>query len=295
MERREVQWERMFPDELEAAFEACPVAYLPYGLCEPHGPHNALGLDAIRAHGVLCLAAREIGGIVAPPEYWHCHESGGYGAWAHRKVGEVRPWLTAMPPWMFLKNMCYHIRATDALGFQVTVLFSGHSGPHRLDVPIVLEILQKHISTRLHSLISLGTTQSRFGDENGLGGHAGRGETSLLWAVAPDCVDLSRLPDADAPGPHFAMGEYVDTSSRRAGEQMATDTVDLIASKVEELRAEYDRLKPDHTPLSYGQIEEIWEDEIRPRMKEFASMQNDDEPPPEDSRWFANWQIPDLG
>ena len=34
---REVRWERMFPDELEAAFAACPMAYLAYGLCEPHG------------------------------------------------------------------------------------------------------------------------------------------------------------------------------------------------------------------------------------------------------------------
>ena len=35
---REVRWERMFPDELEAAFAACPVVYFAYGLCEPHGP-----------------------------------------------------------------------------------------------------------------------------------------------------------------------------------------------------------------------------------------------------------------
>ena len=62
MERREVRWERMFPDELEAAFEDCPVVYLPYGLCEPHGPVNALGLDALRAHGVVCQTARSFGG-----------------------------------------------------------------------------------------------------------------------------------------------------------------------------------------------------------------------------------------
>ena len=121
MERREVRWERMFPDELEAAFEDCPVVYLPYGLCEPHGPVNALGLDALRAHGVVCQAARSFGGIVAPPEYWHCHESGGYGTWAHERVGDARPWLTAVPPWIFLKNLCYHIRAVDALGFHVAV------------------------------------------------------------------------------------------------------------------------------------------------------------------------------
>ncbi len=35
MTRRTVQWERMFPDELESAFAECPVAWLPYGLCDP--------------------------------------------------------------------------------------------------------------------------------------------------------------------------------------------------------------------------------------------------------------------
>ncbi len=54
--RREVRWERMFPDELEAAIEECPVAYLPYGLCEPHGPQNAVGMDAIRAHDLQITA-----------------------------------------------------------------------------------------------------------------------------------------------------------------------------------------------------------------------------------------------
>jgi hypothetical protein len=37
---REVQWERMFPDQLEEAFQECPVIYFSYGLCEPHGPQN---------------------------------------------------------------------------------------------------------------------------------------------------------------------------------------------------------------------------------------------------------------
>jgi creatinine amidohydrolase len=56
----------MFPDELETAFAECPVAWLPYGLCEPHGPQNAVGMDAIRAHEYLLRAAASFGGIVAP-------------------------------------------------------------------------------------------------------------------------------------------------------------------------------------------------------------------------------------
>ena len=42
---KKVQWEMMFPDELEQAFQAAPLVYFTYGLCEPHGPQNALGLD----------------------------------------------------------------------------------------------------------------------------------------------------------------------------------------------------------------------------------------------------------
>ena len=66
--RREVRWERMFPDELEAAFEKCPVVYFCYGLCEPHGPQNSVGLDALKAHAIACRTAHKHGGIVAPPD-----------------------------------------------------------------------------------------------------------------------------------------------------------------------------------------------------------------------------------
>lgn len=291
--KRQVQWERMFPDELEAAFEQCPVAYLPYGLCEPHGWHNAVGMDAIRAHGCCCAAAQAHGGIVAPPFYWHCHESGGYGTWAHAKVGPVRPWLSAMPPWMFLKNLCYHVRAVDALGFKAAILFSGHSGPHRLDVPVVVDILQAHVGVRLYSLMSVGTDIDRFGDGKGLGGHAGRGETSVLWAVAPDCVDMSRMPAADDErAPHFAMGDHNERSDRRAGEQMVADIAAHFGEKSRQMLKAYEQEVRDQRPLTYDDIEGIWEEEIRPRLKDFASMQDGDEGPPPDSRWHANWRIP---
>ena len=104
--------------------------------------------------------------------------------------------------------MCYHIRAVDALGFHGAILFSGHSGPHRLDVPVVIEIMQAHVGVRMYSSMSIGADVERFEDGKGLGGHAGRGETSVLWAVAPDCVDMSRMPTDDARAPHFAMGRF---------------------------------------------------------------------------------------
>ena len=122
-------------------------------------------MDAIRAHQCSCQAAQVHRGIVAPPFYWHCHDTGGYSAWAHKRAGQVRPWLTPIPPWMFLKNICYHIRAVDTLGFHGAILFSGHSGPHRLDVPIVLDIMQAHVGVRLYSTMSVSTDISRFNDK----------------------------------------------------------------------------------------------------------------------------------
>ena len=48
MAENKVRWEEMFPDELKAALADKPLVYMTYGLCEPHGPHNAIGLDAIK-------------------------------------------------------------------------------------------------------------------------------------------------------------------------------------------------------------------------------------------------------
>ena len=202
---RETRWERMFPDELEAAFDACPVVYFAYGLCEPHGPQCTLGLDALKAHAICRRAAEKHGGIVAPPDYWHIHEIGGYAVWAAANAGEARPWLTAVPPWVHFKNVCYQIRAADALGFQAALLVTGHYGPNWEDLKRLLALLQPHFDMRLYGLPDFEANQPGFGGSGASGDHAGKVETSLLWAVDPDCVDVSRLPPKGAPGPHFAM------------------------------------------------------------------------------------------
>jgi creatinine amidohydrolase len=94
----------MFPDQLEKAFDECPVIYFTYGLCEPHGPQNVLGLDALKAHGIACMTARKYGGIVAPPDFWHVHDIAGCALWGKDAIGEVKhKWLTAIPPSLILR------------------------------------------------------------------------------------------------------------------------------------------------------------------------------------------------
>ncbi len=285
----------MFRDELEQAFADCPLVYFTYGLCEPHGPHCALGLDALKAHGIACQTAHQYGGIVAPPDYWHIHESGGYAGWAAQNIGNVeRAWMTAMPPWQHFKNICYHLRTVDMLGFHAAILLTGHYGPNWQDLKFLLELAQPFVGTRLYGLPDFEANVPGF--EGAGGDHAGKVETSLLWALEPDCVDMSRLPPPDASGSHFAMGRSAAQSDRRTGERMVNDEARWLDHKAQELLAEYDRHQPAHTLRTFADVESLWAETIRPRLDEFKTMQawDDSPPPPPDSVWCANWPLPNT-
>lgn len=298
--QREVRWERMFPDQLEAAFAECPLVYYAYGICEPHGPHNVLGLDGLKAYGIACEAARTHGGIVAPPDFWHIHELSGYAPWSMQMVGEgERTWLTAMPPWQHFKNICYHLRNADAHGFHAALLVTGHYGPNWQDLKTLCELIQPHVGARLYSLPDLEANVPGFDNNNQSGGdHAGKVETSLLWALHPECVDLSRLPAEIPPPPNFATGANAKEANRLVGERMVADEVRWLGAKGQELLADYDREQPTHSLLTFEDVERLWDDVVRPALKDFRTMQNlwaNQEPVPQTSRWYANWRVPDRG
>ena len=295
---REVRWERMFPDELEAAFNACPVVYFPYGLCEPHGFHNTLGLDALKAHAIACETARAHGGIVAPPDYWHVHEIGTYASWAHRTVGQVeRSWLTCIPPWHHFKNVLYHIRTADTMGFHAAILLTGHYGSNWKDLKTLIELVQPHVGVRLYGLPDFEANQPGFDNDGKSGGdHAGKVETSLLWALDPECVDMSRIPPEGTSGPYFAQGPNAAEAHRLIGERMVCEEVAFLGNKANELLAEYRRVRPTQRLRTFEQVEQLWDAVIRPVFKDFETMQQVREgrdPVPEDSVWYPNWPIPD--
>jgi creatinine amidohydrolase len=107
---------------------------------------------------------------------------------------------------LHFKNIAYHVRAADALGFHAAMFLTGHYGPNWRDLKTLLELLQPHVAMRLYGLPDFEANKPGFDGDGASGDHAGKAETSLLWALEPDCVDVSRFPDPDAEGPHFAMG-----------------------------------------------------------------------------------------
>ncbi len=293
---REVRWERMFRDELEAAIEECPVVYFAYGLCEPHGLHCAVGLDILKAYEICCAAARRHGGIVAPPDYWHVHEHGGEAAWISRVIGESRSWCTAVPPWHHFRSVMYHIRAAHQMGFHAALFVTGHYGPNWKDLKTLLDIYQPHVAPRLYGLPDWEANAPGFDNDNKSGGdHAGKVETSLLWALLPECVDVSRIPDEYPATPEeaFAMGRNAKEANRLIGQRMVEDEVRYLGEKAKELLAEYDRVQPEWKELTFGDVEEIWEREVKVSEFECAALiYGQGEPPAEDSKWRRHWETP---
>jgi creatinine amidohydrolase len=257
-------------------------------------------LDTLKAHSIACAAARASGGIVAPPDNWHIHEIGGYAAWLSRTVGNVeRSWLTCLPPWQHFKNVCYHVRQADVIGFQAAIFLTGHYGPNWQDLKTLLELIQPRVGTRLFGLPDFEANTPGFNNDGKSGGdHAGKVETSLLWAMEPECVDMSRLPPPDAPGPHFAMGANARESNRLTGERMVADEVGWLVAKAKELLANYEREKPQHTLRTFEDVEVLWETVVRPALKDFRTMQDlwqGQDGVPDDSVWRANWRVPERG
>ncbi|MBN2582219.1 MAG: creatininase family protein [Planctomycetes bacterium] len=69
----EVRYQCLRPAQVVSRRTKLPLAWLPLGILEWHGPQNPMGLDALKAEGLLCHAARRIGGLVMPTLYWGDH------------------------------------------------------------------------------------------------------------------------------------------------------------------------------------------------------------------------------
>jgi len=76
----EVRYQMLRPAQVVARRTACPIAYVPLGNLEWHGPQNPLGADTLQAEGVAIRAAQRGGGVVLPPLWYFSplHETTGW-------------------------------------------------------------------------------------------------------------------------------------------------------------------------------------------------------------------------
>ncbi len=250
---KKVAWQEMFKDEFEAAMQRCPVCYLSFGLCEPHGLQNALGLDGLKAYALVKRAAETHGGVVAPPTWWHIHEIPLSRNWL-AKQNAPNPYLTGVPPEMFLHQMVYQLRSVEAAGFRAAICVTGHYGGIEVDMKQVCSL---YSSRRPLRAVALADHEAiHYKDYHG--DHAGRCETSQLWALCPEMVDISRIP-ADMPPGQTVFASTADArhSSRQEGEAIVASQVDFLGRLADRLlRDAADQ--PQDENIAWNEAEQIW-------------------------------------
>ncbi len=216
----EVCWERMLPHQFRAAQARLPVVYLPLGTVEWHGEHNALGLDALKAHQLCMLAARRAGGIVHPPVY------GGMGGLDKPATvvleGEMAWDALVLRPW--LERLCSEFHRQ---GFRAIIMLTGHYGHNQ---QIVVRETAARMSERLQIPV-LGTPEYWLAQDAGyLGDHAGIGETSLLMHLHPHLVEIERIRD----DPDYGRTDEIE---RGASAELGRRYADLIVSRLATIAA----------------------------------------------------------
>ena len=187
-----VRLEFMRPDAIDSAIASCPTLFQPLGTIEWHGLHNAVGLDALKAHALCVHAAEQGGGLVAPPVF------GGIGGLAEPYTFVIdqddgydsrvfRGWL---------ERLCTE---TKRNGFKAMIILTGHYGAGQ-------QILVREVAVRMSKLLNmpiLGTPEYMLAlDEGYTGDHAAYFETSLMMHLYPEAVNLDALGDP----PHRGVG-----------------------------------------------------------------------------------------
>ena len=237
-----VRWEEMLPDELMEAIRAHPVCYCAYGLAEPHGAYNALGLDWLKAQAIVELAANEHGGVVAPPFAWHVQERVAFDWCA--KMGIRHPLASSIPADLFYQTVLYQIRAIDARGFHVGILVTGHYGGLENDMRLLCDYYTRATGSPLQLFAAADWELIRF--ENYRGDHAGICETSQLMFLRPELVDLTRR-DQDSPDGPWAGSDLPLPDGRMPSAELGGN---IVRSQIERLGEVQTELLAAYSPVS---------------------------------------------
>ncbi len=231
MKTRQMQYLR--PEEILQEMRQTPVAYLPLGLLEWHGPHLPLGVDAFNAETVCRLAADESGGLVWPTQYFGTErerdpellDALGFERDTYI-VGMDFPANSLPSPYAseeaFAIIIREQFRMIARMGFKVIATVSGHGATNQLETLKRLAA-EFNAAGQARVLVELPFVA----DDTGVMavGHASRIETAVMQAIAPETVRLDNLPALPEPlkNAAFAIVDYLTFSGQPSPERTVHD------------------------------------------------------------------------
>jgi creatinine amidohydrolase len=165
------------PDTLEHILATIPIAYVPWGALEWHGPHLPLGTEGYIAEAVAERAAMRTGGVLFPTTWWPIAPI------PHRfSVGLRSEVIQELWDSLFAE--------LARIGFRVVVVLTGHHGyGHDL---VLMDAAEHALAT--YNLLVLAIPSLALVDEQMLD-HAAHWETALMLSLRPRLTALEVLDE----------------------------------------------------------------------------------------------------
>lgn len=209
----------LHPSELDAIRIASPIAYLPWGALEWHGPHLPFGVDGLIAQAIAERVIERTGGVLLPTTWWPVT------ALPHPDSLSIKS-ETMLSLWNDIFEGLAHA------GWHIVVVISGnYSHGHEL---ILMDAAEEAITQ--HGLLVLALPPMVLIDESMLD-HAALWETSLMLALHPDMVNVDALGQGSiTPASSSIMGiDPRGTASASMGRQAVKMAVELITKAIQQL------------------------------------------------------------
>jgi len=199
---KKIRYEEMLPHEIIARREKFPAAFIGLGGLEWHGEHLAVGNDALKAEKLCELAAEKTGGFAFPTLWYgeprtfklievYYDDIQSFMNYEKQKFSENYMGFRKSPEEQikFYKELLFHtLVQMNSLGMKAVCLLCGHYPLHKWASEVAEEFNSLFSDTQVFAGIEFHYPP----ESKDVGGdHAAKWETSYLWYLRPDCVDMS--------------------------------------------------------------------------------------------------------
>jgi len=213
-----MRYEMMLPHQIRAAIERRSPVVLPLGVLEYHGEHMAIGMDTLAVTGILEILEKDMDLVILPPFYYgaasYAVEPPEGNGTLHVDAEALLPFAKAMFQGLLrigfrnIHAVIHHQTENFSAGMPTDLAFKfaarqaifaflerergeGWWGSEKM-ADYYAQQTAGHDPfnwIKAHPLMSPEVLDTYPFD------HAGEGETSLLMALSPEGVDLSRLSE----------------------------------------------------------------------------------------------------
>ena len=198
-----VRYAEMLPHEIVARRKRFAAAFVPLGGLEWHGEHLAVGNDALKAERLCELAAARSGGFAMPTLWYgeprvarlmevnHDEQGGIRSKMKFKKPKFTTTYFGTSPEQQtdaYQQLIRHLLIQMNTLEMKAVCLLCGHYPLAGWAQPVVEAFNREFQDTRAFA----GTEFHYVRRSRHVGGdHAAKWETSYLWYLRPECVDMS--------------------------------------------------------------------------------------------------------